>query len=72
VTGDTGIGTSFEDCIDIDDEVYDTDLNETIRGNCDNSEFVPAMRVPRELSEHRSDMLMNAHVQYTHTAQFSL
>ena len=42
MTCGTGIGTSFEDCID--DEVYDTDLNETIRGNCDNSESVPATR----------------------------
>ena len=59
VTGSTGIGTNFEDCID--DEVSDTDLNETFRGNCDNSESVP------ELSKHRSDKLVENEYMLTNT-----
>ena len=54
VTGGTGIGTNFEDCID--DKVYDTDLNETFRGNCDDSESVPATK--------RSQKTIRAPVRY--------
>ena len=71
MTGGTGIGTSFENCID--DEVYDTNLKETIKSNCDNSESVPATR---ELSEHQSDMLTNlmtdSRTLYTHCTVFTV